>query len=226
VSSRTTSSSALIQAELPAPLQFGGVNLLNSLARYLGDRYRQAGYLNYWHAPVDAVETADGWYPQWSTQQAMYQGDPAFHAQWVSARGLMTLVTGRPAVPRRPARLIDDHRAGPAGLVTVPVTSIELVGILPTEDYELGTKRKWRARHLAVSAYARDEWEQRQIEDWWSLWFEDEQSVDIADHAAGTLALIGSADIRNPAVVPYTDPLGEEAATWLVTLNARVVYVA
>jgi hypothetical protein len=58
------------------------------------------------------------------------------------------------------------------------------------------------------------------------VWFEDQQPIDILDHAAGTLATIGSADIRDPAVVPYTDPLGEEATTYLVTLNARVVYVA
>lgn len=219
-------TSAVLQAELPQPLQFGGVNLLNSIARYLGDRYRSVGYLNYWHDPVDAVETSDGWYHQWSTQQQNYLVDPVFSAQWTGAIGLMTLVTGRPAVPRIAERLIDDHSAGPAETVTVPVTSVELVGTLPTDDYELGSKRKWRARHLAVSAYARDEWEQRMLEDWWGLWFEDNQAITILDHAAGTLATIGSADVRNPAVVPYTDPLGEEAATYLVTLNARVVYVA
>lgn len=218
-------STAYLRGTPSLAARFSERNILNSLAVYLAPKLMELRYLIYWHAR-QAVQTPDGLYTDWEANRETYMADPVFAAQWAGAQGLMTVVTGTSAVPRFVQRLIDDASVGPADVVTVPVISLELAGVLPTGNYEIGSTRKWRARHLIVDCYVRDEAEQAKVQDALSLWFDAELPLTVRDHDAGDLSEVGLASVMDPVVLTTSFPQDAEATTYEVLLNARLIYVA
>lgn len=210
------------------PEAFSESNVLNSLSLYVASKLLASGYLLYWHKR-DAVQIADsstGWYTEWSKNGATYLANSTVAAAFSAARGLVTLTGEIPAVPRFIIRLIDDTSIGPADVVSVPTLSIEVGPAIAVSDYELGSGKKWRSRHLIVDGYVRTVEEQGRFKDFFSLWFDNNQALTIRNHDAGTLAQVGEVTVVDSVPRYQTLVMGAEATTYQVLLNARLVYVA
>jgi hypothetical protein len=209
------------------PAQFSTTNISNSIALYLAANFLAKGYLVYYHAR-DAVQintTSTGWYRNWSQNKATYLAPGTFATAWAAAKGVVTFVEAFPAEPRYTQRLISDTSIGAAGEITLPAISIDVRPEGGQDNYELGTKLKWRHRHLILESYTRDLTEQVRFQDWFNLWFEQDTYLDIADHDAGTAAAIGQIDIVQPSVDAERFPQSTDATLYQVLLNALMMYV-
>lgn len=208
--------------------QWSETNILNSVALYITSQFIAQGYVIYYHRQ-DAMQintSATGWYYQWSTNKAAILADSAFAAALSAGKGLLTVVEALPAEPRFVERLISDASVGAADEVPVPALAFSLTSEQFQDGYELGTKMKWRSRHLMVDSYTRDDREQGRIKDWLTWWLELNSIVDIADHDAGSQAAVGSVVVDQVRV--DTDRFFEkgQAATYQVLANALLTYVA
>jgi len=207
------------------PEKYSETNVLNSLSLYLSAKLLASDYLLYWQHR-DALQANAGWYPQWEANKGSYLVDVGLSAEVANAQGLLTIVGSIPAVPRYVIRLIDDTSVGPPDVVSVPAVSVEVGPSLTAAAYEMGTKVRWRSRDLILDAYLRTEQEARCFKDYMALWFDAEQTIDVVDHDAGTLAAVGCAVVVDPTVHSTAVLDGAEATTFEVLLHARLVYVA
>lgn len=207
------------------PAKFSESNIVNSLSLAMATQLLAAGYLVYWQYR-DVVQTNAGWYPQWSVNRTAYLADVTFAAAVAGAQGLMTVVTEIPAAPRFVVRLISDTSVGATGEISVPTCSVEVGSAIPTANYELGTPKKFRSRHLICDAYVRTVEEQRKLADLLAIWFDNDLTIDIVDHDAGTLAPVGYVTVASSTVRTDTLTQGLEVTTYQAMLNARLVYVA
>jgi len=213
---------------MATPDKFSETNVVNSVALYLASKLIANGYLLYYHKR-DVLQIADspaGWYYQFSVNKAAILADPTVAAAVASAKGLVTVTDGLPAVPRFIQRLISDASIGPADVVSVPAVSVELSPVMLTESYELGARTKWRYRHLLVDSYVRTPDEQALFKDWLALWFEQDTFIAVHDHDAGTLAEIGTVRLEQVRVDHDRLVTGPEATTYQVLANALTEYVA
>ena len=99
---------------------------------------------------------------------------------------MVTFVDTIPAVPRFITRLTDDTSVGPADTVPVPAMAIALGAPVPLAAVEIGTKVKWRTRHLMIDSYTRTTDEQGLFKDALANWLDENTILAIADHDAGT----------------------------------------
>jgi len=208
--------------------RFSESNVLNSVALYLASKLFAAGYLVYWHKR-DAVQintSSTGWYLTYSANRATYLADPTFAAAYAAAKGLVTFVDTIPAVPRFITRLTDDTSVGPADAVPVPAMAIALGAPVPLAQVEIGTKTKWRTRHLMIDSYTRTTDEQGLFKDALANWLDENTILAIADHDAGTLAVVGSVEVLDSTVASARVVDRAEAVTYEVLLNARLEYAA
>lgn len=207
------------------PAEASLTNLLNSVSTYLADQLRQAGYLIYWHEQ-DAVETASGWWPAYSVNQAAYAADATFAAQLAAATGLITLRGPLPANPAFVARPTNDGTVEGQSVVHVPGFAVELSDPTPVRPVELGTRLWQRARHLIVFGFARTWQEQATLSDALAQWFDAYTVIPVQDHDAGTLVAVGNIDIVDPTVISDIVVDDAEVETYSVELHARVEYIA
>lgn len=213
---------------MATPDKYSERNLKNSLATYLAAKFIGQGYLIYWHT-TDVLQintTGTGWYFSFAQNRATILALPAVVAAVSTAKGLLTVVEALPAEPRFITRLISEVSIGLADEVPVPALALNVSPALPTDNYEVGSKLKWRPRVLAVDMYARDGYELSRFSDWLALWLEEDTYVDVFDHDAGTAALVGPARLLKPRVdaARYLDTA--EAVTYEVFGQAFVEYVA
>jgi len=207
------------------PEKYSETNVLNSLSLYVATKLLAANYLLYWQYR-DALQAPSGWYPQWQANKLSYLVDVTLAAEVANAQGLLTIVGAIPAVPRYVTRLIDDTSVGPPDEVSVPTFSIEVGAAIPGPPYELGTKVRWRSRHLIIDSYARTEQESRRFKDFLALWFDADLLLQVVDHDAGDLADVGSLAVMDTSVHSATVLDGVEATTYEVLLHAGLIYVA
>lgn len=207
------------------PEKYSETNVLNSVSMYVTTKLLAAGYLIYWQHR-DALQAGSGWYPQWNANKAAYLVDVTLAGEVTNAQGLLTIVGAIPAVPRYVTRLIDDTSVGPPDEIAVPTVSIEVGPPIPGPPYELGTKVRWRSRHLVLDGYMRTEQESRRFKDLLALWFDADQVLQVVDHDAGDLADVGSLVVMDASVHSATVLNGVEATTYEVLLHAGLIYVA
>jgi hypothetical protein len=205
--------------------QFSETNIVNTVSLYLAAKLLERGYGLYWHAR-DAVQTPDGWYFDWGQQYAAYLGDPVFGPWLAGAKGLVMLTDDLPAEPRFVQRPIEQVGPVPQHQVMVPVLSVEVGPAVAMRNFELGSKLKWRGRHLVVEGYVRTKAELGVFKDALGNWFDNETCFDIADHDAGTLATVGQIEFCDTLVDYDINVNGTEAATYQVICNSRLEYVA
>ena len=213
---------------MPTAEKFSTTNILNSVALYFASKLLQAGYLVYFHKRdvLMIADTPSGWYFQFSENKTAILADSTVQTAVAAAKGLITIVDGLPAVPRFVVRLIDDTSVGPAEIVPVPAASVELAAASPIEYLEIGTKLKWRTRHLVIDSYVRTDAEQHQLKDYLALWFDEDFFVEIKDHDDGSLSVVGVVTVQVPRVGTDILTLQDEPTTYQVLLNARLTYVA
>ncbi len=209
------------------PDKYSERNIMNSVALYLAAKLLEKGYLVYYHK-VDALQISDdptGWYFEFTANKAAYLADPTVAAAITAAEGVVTIVDGLPAVPRFITRLISDESLGQDDAITVPAVSVECSPVLLTSRYELGSRLKWRNRHLIVDAYVRDDDEQASFKDWLALWFEQDTVIDVVDHE-GSMDPVGPLDLDQVRVDSDRFVDGAEATTYQVLAQAVAEYVA
>jgi hypothetical protein len=200
-------------------------NVQNSVASFLASKLITAGYLVYWHQ-IDSVETPDGVYPNYSTLQSTYLAIPGFMARVNLSKGLVTLTGNLSALPRFVTRPTSDGKVEGHDTVPTPALSVTVGPMVSDGDFELGSKLRWRSRHLMVQGFLRNDAEQQTFADVLAEWFDDHTIVEIRDHVAGSLALLDTFDLVAPRVAKDTDVDGAEAVTYEVLVNARLEYVA
>ena len=207
---------------------YSETNVVNSLSVHLAGQLLAAGYVVYWHQR-DALQvntTSSGWYYNYSTQFAAYWTNGAFQTLLQNAKGLVTLTDSIPAQPRFLQRPINDGSVPEADAVMAPTIAIKVGPAVDLGDYELGTRTKWRTRHLVLDAFVRTSHESGLFKDWFSQWFDRDTVLDIVNHDAGTLAAVGP--VRFNVVRVDSDEVFDqaEARSFEVLLNARLDYVA
>lgn len=204
---------------------FSTRNIENSVAVMLTRQLLTDGYLLYWLA-TDGVETPDGFYGQYAANQAALASDVTFAARLAAAKGLLTIrgpLSASPAFVTRPS---SSGRVGPQDEVPIPAIAVEIGGAAPTENYELGTRLKWRTRTLIVSAFARSLEEHDLFKDRLAEWLDEDVEVDVKDHEGGSLAVLGSVRIVSPSTEGNIQVRGPQFTTYGVELIAHLEYVA
>lgn len=200
-------------------------NIANSAAAYLATQLVAANYLLYWYEQ-DAVETPDGWYPEYSTKSATYLANATFAARVAAAKGIVTLKGELTANPVFVTRHSSRGTLDGTEYIPIPAFAIEVSPPVVLRNAELGTKVKFRARSLLIFGFARDVSEQGRFSDLLAEWFDDGEPLAVANHDDGTGALIGHLSVDEPSVDTSTVIDGPEAQTYVVELNARLEYVA
>lgn len=205
--------------------QFSETNIENSVATLLAQRLLNAGYLLYWE-PIDAVQTIDGWYFQYTTQQATYAVDPVFSQRLAAAKGILTLRDPATANPSFAVRPMNDGTVPEEGAVQTPSLAIHIGPMLNGEGIGMGDRTRVRYRHLSIYGLARDRFEQATLRDSLAMWFDENEVIDVRDHDAETLELFGSVITDLVMADSAIVQLSTEAMTFEVVLNARLQYEA
>jgi hypothetical protein len=97
--------------------------------------------------------------------------------------------------------------------------------VLLTSRFELGSKLKWRLRHLLVDSFQRTPEEQAQFKDWLALWLEQDTLVSVLDHESA-MAVVGQVELDQVRVDSDRFAQGAEATTYQVLAQAVAEYVA
>jgi len=199
-------------------------NIGNSIALYLAGKLLTEGYVLYWHQ-IDAVQTPDQWYPQYSINQSTYLVDATFAARIAAAKGLLTILPKKSAIPRWVQRPTNDGRVQPQESVPIPALSVTIGPMATIENYELGSTLKWRGRRLQIDGYARSTTEQSRLVDLLGAWLDQELMLDVLDHETGDLAPVGTVEVCHVSLDTGFDFDEAEATTYEVLFNARLEYV-
>lgn len=205
--------------------QFSETNLASSMSVYLAGKLLAAGYLVYWHN-IDAVQTPDGWYYQWSTKFAVYKLDSTVAARLASSRGLATLRPKPTAKPEFPTRHTLDGSVPSASELAVPCFFVKVSEEELGTFSELGSKMRERFRNLEVFGFVRDAAEQAVFTTALGRWFDDAEFLSVQDYDAGTLTVFGDVESQMPLTDSAIVGLTPEATRYEVILNARLRYEA
>lgn len=170
------------------PEQASSANIVNSVAEYLAGKFLAKGYLVYWQV-LDAVQTADGWYYEYSVNSATYLADATFGAAATAAKGMVAIVPAIPAEPRFVSRPTLDGTVLPESHVGIPAIAIEVGAPDPQFRYQLGSTMHWRRRMLTLDCYTRTQAEQAEWQDWLALWFDPDVLIPLRDHENTGLSL-------------------------------------
>lgn len=200
-------------------------NVSNTMAVFMAEKFLALGYLLYWHK-IDAVQTPDNWYYEYSTNQETYLADQAFSLALASSRGLLTVLPKKSAIPRFITRPTISGAVEPQEFVPIPAVSVKVGDVITDGNYEIGSRLKWRARTFELEVLCRDEAEQAAFSDAFTEWFDDEVTLDIHDHTTGSLEVVGDVLIEDGATESSIDLDDAEASTYEVVFNARLVFVA
>lgn len=211
-----------------ATIQFSENNITGSLALVVANNILDLGYLVYWHAKqaVQIDIASPDWYFNWNTNFATYMIEPNFSAAWANAKGLLMLTDYLPTEPRFIERPIDVVGPIPDDQVQIPALSIEVGPPVEISNYELGSRLKWYNRHLVLEGYLRNRTELSIFKDQLAEWFRGDTPIDIRNHDAGNLALIGTVSVLDAAVDYEINRESTEQTTFHVICNARLEYVA
>lgn len=206
--------------------KFSETNLANAVALVLADRLLEAGYLVYWHE-IDAVQTPDGFYYEYSTAQATYLADPAFKARVDGAAGLLTLkgkVSSNPEYPVRPTS--DATLSIAQSDVAIPSLAIEVGPQVNGRSLEVGSRRRSRSRSLTIYGWARSVAEQTVLRDGLAAWFDENELVTVRDQDTDSLDLVGTLDVTRVLTDSAILADQSDATTYEVILHARLEYEA
>lgn len=200
-------------------------NFENSIAVLLGNALLGAGYVLYWHK-TNGLQTVDGWYPGYRTNQASYLQDATVQARLATAVGLVTIVDRPSALPRAATRPTTGGTVGPQDEVPVPAVSIEVGEVINGEAFELGTTRRWRSRILTITVLCRTPDEQAAVSDLLTATFDDDSTIAVLDHVGQSLESLGSADVVRVSITESTNPSGALAETYELILQAQLQFAA
>lgn len=209
---------------MTTPSQASSANFVNSTAEYLATQLLTKGYLVYWHV-LDAVQTPDGWYYQYSTSTATYLADATFLARATAALGMVALVPAIPAEPRFVTRPTVDGTVLPVSQIAIPAIAIEVDAPAGPDRYELGSTAHWRKRHLTLDCYTRTAAEQTQWQDWLTEWFDPDALIPLRDHE-GAGASLGYSWCLQTRIDSNTVLNRAEAEAFQVVLNTFLEYIA
>jgi hypothetical protein len=200
-------------------------NIKNSLAVTLTRKFLAESYCLYWHES-DGLETADGYYGEYSTRQDVLLQDSQVAAAFAAAKGLLTIRGPLTASPRFVARPSSSGAVGPQDEIPIPAIAIEVSGPAPVENYELGTMLKWRSRVLTVTAFTRSPEENDLFVDRLAEWLDEDVEVDVLDHDGGTLTSVGSVRLVAPTSESNIQIPGPDFTTYAVEFLAQLEYIA
>lgn len=209
-----------------ALVAFSETNIVNSVALVLAQRLLGYGYLLYWHA-TDVVQTPDGFYYEYRTNQEAYAADPTFAARLTNAKGLFTLKGKTAANPEHPVRPTSDGIVSDAvSDIPIPSLAVEVGPQINGRAVEIGSPVRYRKRHLAIYGYARDEAEQSRLRDSLAAWFDESTWLEVQDHDAQTLATVGMVEMVKVSTDSAVVIAESDATTYELILNARLEYEA
>lgn len=199
-------------------------NIENSLGTYLAAQLLADGYLVYWHA-VDALQTQDGWYSQFSVNQVATLADPQVAARVAAAKGLMTLARDF-AFPPSVTRPTNEGRVAGQALIQVPAAAIRVEPDVALGLYEHGSTVQWRNRSVAISARLRSDGELDGMSDALSGWFDEEVSIPIVDHDGLSGEGPGQVRVVQRTVDRALEPGADERERYQLELWVRLEYIA
>lgn len=200
-------------------------NLSNSAGEVLGATVLAAGYLIFW-APIDALQTADGVYTDFTLNQATILADTAVAARLAASRGILTIRDGDFSNPQFPTRPILDGTLVVPETTPVPSITLDVEHGINGGLTGLGTKERERAASLYLYGLGSSASEQRWLLERVREAFDECVLIPILDHDAGTRAPIGLAEITSSIPGTATFPLQADSLVYEFTVNARLRYEA
>lgn len=198
-------------------------NVENSVGVYFASQLKAMNYLVYWYS-IDAVETPDGLYTNYSLNQDSYLADATFLGRANAAVGLATLVEGDTELPVFLGSAPGDGTVAPQGKALVPSFGIAIGPDVVLRPFEHGSLLKWRVRVLTIDARLRDKTELQTMSDKFAAWFFEDICIDVADHDGNEPT--DSVRVTRTNIVKDIVPDGGEAERFQVELMARLEYVA
>jgi hypothetical protein len=200
-------------------------NILNSLAIHVGSQLLNRGALLHWHA-AGALQTPGGWYDGFSADPAAVLALTDVATAAAAARTIVTMLDAYPAEPRFVTRLISESTLSAAHETPVPAVVVSVAQELATSQYELGTRLRYRRIVAMLEAACRDQYEQRWLADVFREALDDDLSIAVRDHDAGTAELLGYGSTQRCVVGTDTYPDAAGSLTYQVVATAVVEYVA
>jgi hypothetical protein len=183
------------------------------------------GYLIYWHK-IDAVQTPDGMYTQYSTQQATYLADSIFASRISAAKGLATITEGETSLPRFLARQTVDGSVSTADRTQLPTFAIEIGPDVPLTPYEHGSRLRWRVRSLLIAGRTRTREELQAFSDKMTQWFDDDNQIPVEDHDNVSGEESDYARITRRIITKEVVEDTGDTDRFQLELNARLEFVA
>lgn len=204
---------------------YSETNVANTLATSLATRLLAENYLVYWHE-IDAMQTPDGWYFNYSQNDATYLADLVFAPRVQSARGILTLARSISADRRFPVRPNIDGSIDGQGEVPLPWLVLEVGAVENGDLLEIGTRLFQRWRNAVFYGATRTPAEQVWVRDKLAEWFDEALHLDVLDHDAGTLSVVGSVEIVAVTSDSEDVVLGPESTRFEFLHEARLEFVA
>lgn len=204
---------------------FSERNILNSIALFFAEKLLEAGYLVYWHT-IDAVQTPDGMYTNYTATSATYLLDPVFSGRISTAKGLVAVTEGETAFPRFPTGPTTTGAVSTADRVQVPCFGIDIGPDVALQPYEHGTDLRWRVRSLFIEGRARNRTELTWFADKLAMWFDEDVLVGVEDHDGLSGLPPSHARVTRRLVTrEVIEDLGEQDR-FQVELSARLEFIA
>jgi hypothetical protein len=198
-------------------------NISASLATFLANQLLAEGYVVYWYG-IDAMQTQDGWYYDWSANFATLSTDLVVAPRLANARGMITLMGKTTAKRVYPARPTSEGSPSSDEEAQVPYLTLVVEGERPGTFSGLGDRMRERFRDLIVYGALRDETEQSYIRDQLVRWFDDTTFLPLLDYDGGTLAEFDNVESQLPMATAMIVGVAPEASRYEVLLNAQLRY--
>lgn len=208
-----------------ALIAYSETNLANSVATTLSGLLLASGYLVYWH-DIDAVQTPDGWYFEYSTKAPIYLADVTFGPRIAASRGLMTLTQSVAAYRRYSARPTSDGTVSGQDDLPVPMIVIEVGPLDSAELFEMGATLRFRTRPVLLYGTMRSPDELRWVLARMETWLSEGVYVEVRDHDSGSLAVVGDVEVVGVSTERAEVPLGPDTLRYEFLHEARVEFVA
>ncbi len=141
-------------------------------------------------------------------------------------RGVMTLTDGVASLPTYATRPEKDGSVPGLGGIAVPALAIDVQPVEHGMLWEIGSTLRERTQLCIIAGLARNDKESVFLTDLLNTAFEPNTHLDIRDHDAGTLDLLGSVEIVNCGVTRNVVDRAGSVLAYEIAAGLSLWYVA